>query len=508
MPRTTADRVLGAGGSVDGRYHALRAGPGESHSLRTDFVSGPAPDPAGRRIATLAHLTDLHVVDPGSPARLDFAMRTGAGDPCWGGLVDYVFRPHEALAAHAVAAMVGTLAAFDIDVCVVTGDNIDNAQGNELAAYLALLDGGEVALTPHGYHGPQRPDRDDTWYWRPDPGPDRYKQQWGFPTHPGLLELAGAPFTAPGLGHPWLACLGNHDLLVGGASAGYDQLRALVTGDRKPVALPDGFAVPDALGAFLTEPATLFAGPAEAVPALAERAFVGQDGFVAAHLRPGARPAGHGFTPANLAAGTAHYAYDPVPGLRIVVLNTNHPHGHWDGSMDAEQLNWLSEQLSADGPGDPLIVLASHHATTSLRNDYGVCPERAGERAYATEVARLALGCRNVVLWLNGHHHANRVVAHHRPGGGGLYEVTTAAVADWPCQARLLEISREPSGVVRITSTIVDHAAPPALDGPPSSSPDLATLHRELAFNDAARAGRTGAYGTNLDRNVCLRLPA
>ncbi|MEV0732685.1 hypothetical protein [Polymorphospora sp. NPDC050346] len=514
-PATTAERVLVPGATLgigsDGTYRGLRAGPGEPHRTRADLAPAVPPGPGRRVLATLAHLTDLHVVDPGSPARLDFAMRTGAGTASWGGAVDWVFRPQELLGTHAAAAMVDTLARLPVDLCVVTGDNVDNAQANELAAYLALLDGGPVVPLPDGrYAGPQRPDWDDDWYWRPDPGTDRYKRRWGFPTHPGLIERAERGFVSTGLGHPWLACLGNHDLLVGGASAAHAALATLVTGDRKPVRLPDGLDLPDALATLLTDPAPIFGGPTRPVTAAAGRAFVDTAGFVAAHRHPGARPAGHGFTPANERDGTGYYRHDPVPGLRVLVLDTNHPHGHWDGSVDRDQLAWLETELAGlDGPDDPLVVLASHHASQSMTNAYGVCPDRPAERAFADELLRIALRCRNVVLWLNGHHHTNRIVAHFRAGGGGLYEVTTAAVTDWPSQARLIEVAVEADGTCCLTSTMVDHDSP-AVAGPdldPASVPALAALHRELAYNDGVRAGRWGAGGSVADRNVRMRVP-
>ncbi|HEY8472678.1 MAG TPA: TIGR03767 family metallophosphoesterase [Natronosporangium sp.] len=500
-PPTTADRTLVAGElagtGTDGGYRLLRAAPGEPHRIRTELA--PArPHPAGGRVLLrLAHVTDLHVADPQSPVRLDFAMRVGAGDPAWGGAVDAAFRPQELLAAHAAASMAETITRLPVDLCVVTGDNLDNAQANELAAYLAVLDGGQVGLCPDGrYAGTQSAAWGDDWYWQPEAADNRYTRRWGYPTIPGLLAAAARPFTSRGVGHPWLACAGNHDLLVVGTTAARAALQPLALAGRKPTRLPDQLT--DPLETLVTRPQELFAGPTRPVQPHPGRRFIDTGEFVAAHHYLPARPAGHGFTEQNRRDGTAYYAYDATEQVRVIVLDTNHPYGHWDGSVDRRQLAWLADQLAAAGrPGGPLVILASHHGTGTFDNHRGEAP---GERAHADELLALALRWPNVVLWLNGHRHEHRVLGHRRPTGGGLLEVTTAAIMDWPSQARLIELAVTEDGALRVTSTMVDHAAPVNPTGEPDGVGWLASLHRQLAANECWRAGRRRA-GSPADRN-------
>ena len=61
-------------------------------------------------------------------------------------------RPQEALTWHAVEATLRTLDAvhgpatgLPVQLAVTTGDAIDNAQWNEMQAFIALFDGGQVA---------------------------------------------------------------------------------------------------------------------------------------------------------------------------------------------------------------------------------------------------------------------------------------------------------------------------------------------------------------------------
>src|SRR5258708_20574888 len=83
------------------------------------------------------------------------------------------------------------------------------------------------------------------------------------------------------------------------------------------------------------------------------------------------------------------------------------------------------------------------------------------------EVLELLLRFRNVVLWLNGHIHANRIAPRvGRDGGHSFWEVTTSSLVDWPCQARLVELFEAGDGPLGLGCPL----------GDPQGS-DLAPLH-------------------------------
>ena len=77
----------------DGR---LERGPGEPLRDRTDLGGGGRP---GAVLATFAQLTDTHVRDEESPARVPFLDRMG-------GAFSSTFRPQEALSTQVLAAAV------------------------------------------------------------------------------------------------------------------------------------------------------------------------------------------------------------------------------------------------------------------------------------------------------------------------------------------------------------------------------------------------------------------
>ena len=489
--RLVAGPPLRAG--TETSYRGVVAGPGEPPVVRTELVGTDAGDvePVGEAIACFAHLTDLHVTDTQSPARFEFVNRFWR-DPRFRELIT-MQRPHETLNPHAIAAMVraingvesGPLTGAPLQLAAMTGDAVDNTQRNELTNALALLNGGTVRPDSGapGYDGVQRVDWPDDIYWRPDApkGGDNFQVAFGFPTHPGMLDEAMREFESEGLAVPWLPCWGNHEQVCQGVGVVTPALAAAMAGSRKPVGMPEGIDPETAVETFVREPERYMAGPYRDVAPDRDR-------------RPIERVE---------LFEKSYYVRDEGM-VRFIVLDTVCDAGGADGSIDAAQLHWLERRLeevhgrfrTRDGSVMPTrnanryVVVLSHHGHDTLSNPHG--EGRAGE------LLDILLRFDNVVLWLNGHTHVNRVVPHRGLRHcQGFWEVTTGSLVDWPCQARLVELYRTAWGALAIGCTMLDH------DGE-----GLAGLHRELAANvplggfDSIRGGSAG------DRNAILLQPA
>jgi metallophosphoesterase (TIGR03767 family) len=511
-------------------YRAIEAGVGEPHLIRDDFgAPGADAQGSGRPLLCLVHITDLQLADVQSPARFEF-LNARFADPRYAEILP-VQRPQEALAVHAVDATIRTLGAvhgpatgLPLQLAVTTGDAIDNAQWNELRAFLALFEGGVVSPDSGGsdYDGVQSLDWPGDIFWRPDGagpgGPDFFRREYGFPHHPGLLRRALSEFTATGLGLPWLSCFGNHEALNQGVGTQTSGLAAALTGGKKPTELPAHFDHDQALELFSSHPEAFMAGPSRPVTPDAFRRPISRRDFVDAHLRAGSRPFGHGFSERNQLDGTAYYVHD-TPATRFIALDTNCLAGGPAGCLDREQARWLEARLSevhsayrgADGSeiqtghDDRLVIVFSHHGTDTLDNARGVHPEPGGEPALgAADLQAVLHRFPNVILWLNGHTHTNAIRSHHDPAdpARGFWEVTTCAVADWPCQTRVVELV-DHGEYLSIVTTMVDHDTPL---GPASleTSDDLAALHRELAANFPWAVSVMA--GTTSDRNTELRV--
>jgi hypothetical protein len=127
-----------------------------------------------------------------------------------------------------------------------------------------------------------------------------------------------------------------------------------------------------------------------------------------------------------------------------------------------------------------------------------------------------------VVLMVVGHTHRNVVLPHVRGsftrlgnrilGDGGFWEVSTASHIDWPVQSRLLEIAAG-DGIVSIFTTMLDLSSAPDSGGDLSNPTSLASLARELAYNDPTEKAKHGVADTDRhgdldDRNTQLLVPA
>lgn len=504
-------------------YATLREGPPEAVIVRSELAERVgSPTGAGSMIAAFVQLTDVQWADAQSPGRLEMLHRFGRTEETR--LLTPAHRPQEMLAAHAADALVRRINRLVDEapngaaptVVVTTGDLLDSAQHNELQTMLRVLSGGSARLESgsEAYEGVQ--DGRHSWAWDPEHAATTWSREHGFPAVPGLLDAARRELAAAGLSIPWLTCHGNHDGLIQGRAPAEIDLPEVLTGTRKVVDAPPG-----PLGDFVSDPRHLFSGTSIEVTPDPDRRKLRRSEFVEAHLADDAVPAGHGFTERNRRDGTAYYSYDLGPQLRIVMLDTTNPAGGFEGSIDRAQLAWL-EAVLADGHArhldpdgtwvetgntDRLVVLASHHPRTSMVNGTTSTGDAETEsRVLGEEVAELLARFPNVIAWISGHTHRH-LVEPFSIGQSSFWEITTASVMEWPSQVRLLQVVDNGDGTLSILSLLADHDAAIRPESGALEVDDLASWHRELAYNDPMSVGGRDARGRPEDRNVELLLP-
>jgi metallophosphoesterase (TIGR03767 family) len=532
-PRTTLDATIRPVGS--GRYRRLRWMDGEPHLVRTDLGAVPGKDRATTRRSVLyfAHHTDVHVCDAQSPARLEGGETFGWFNPG----ADGGHRPQETCTTQVLDQLVvatnevatSPLTGAPMAWCAQTGDNTDNRTVGELAWWLGVL-AGEVVTpntgAPDRYEGVQRSGWRGAWH-PDDPSHDIYGRA-GFPRLPGFLDAAVRPFQATGLDVPWLAVFGNHDVLYQGTFgervARLGEL--LASSSAKPrgaFGLVRSNVHARLAGTELDRWQRWGRGPGvlHVTPDPEARQSVPLDAFLQKLVDAG----GHGYTQEHVDQHTSWWSRPEGDAVQVIGLDTcNHRQGS-DGSLGPRQTAWLEQELQRhhrryrnpsgtwvqSGGSDRLVILLSHHNSWTMDNLHDD-PFDPGPRTSGADLVAMLARFPNVVLWVNGHSHEHKVLVHRGSApGSGCWEVDTASGIDFGQQGRTFEIVDNGDGTLSILVTVLDHAAPPAVDHRQDATwttAELASISRELAANDNRWIDPMELLGGPEDRNVELVVAA
>ncbi|GAB2844399.1 TIGR03767 family metallophosphoesterase [Streptomyces deserti] len=511
---TTLASVAAARGSSG--YRRLGAGPGWKRVVRGELAA-PKSGRAGRRtaLAAFVQLTDLHLIDAQHPLRLEYLRSTDVR----------AWRPHEALTVQGAIALVERINALrgapvtgaPLHFAMTTGDNTDNNAKSELEWFLTVMSGGRITPNtgdPRQYEGVQNSGL--KLYWQPDAAVRDADKQLGFPHLDGFLKAAIREVRSPGLNLPWYSTVGNHDSMPLGcyASHGDSYLTELAIGGKKLMSLPAAEAkkLQDAIKNAKDPRGVQYAGFLKAharamrsVTPDEQRAPFTPADYLKAHLDPAHRglgPVGHGYSSANLDAGTQYYAFRIADDVIGISLDTTDPGGHYEGSIGTAQLKWLERTLRQNK--DSYAIVFSHHTSKTMRNTRPD-PARPGERRHnGQEVLNLLGRNRNVLAWINGHIHRNVITPHAGSGGRSFWEISTASHVDYPQLARVIELADNKDGTLSLFTTLVESSAPHRTDFTDLSQTGLAALYRELSLN--APGARQDLAGDPEDRNTELVL--
>ena len=588
MGHTTAEGTVVPGPPLDPAKPEFLTltpgGPGAVRVLRELPLAKAQSRRQGRRrsLAYFAQLTDFQLADEESPARQELNAPLVRGSSSW--------RPQEALTPAVIDYSLRQLNHFTtaspdrgakgrraaMDFAILTGDQSDNQQENEMTWVRQLIEGGQtidpnsgtsdysdcslfdkVALSglpndeARRYTGVQ--DYSDYNGGAGDPNfydPNRLAGPvfTSWPGYEGLMDRAQRPFTPMGLHRgptrvPTYVANGNHDGLVQGNATAVVNSERVATGCFKPFATNP----PRALNASST-----FSLPTGfSVPPDARRRFV--DRVEAKRIYgAGSQADAHGFDfvdpSQNAASGfsAGYYAWDPKPGLRFISLETVSEGGATVGSpqgnIDDSQFGWLRRELAQARSARKIVVVFGHHAIRTMtsptpdeaaptcsgryasvegpysgtQDSHGhdrnpgcdLDPRGSSPIHLGGELASLLSASGNVVAYLAGHSHANRVAPCSSACGarGNWWEINTTATNDWPQQHRLLEIMDNRDGTLSLLGTPVDHGAQVGLPPPGSAAGfdenQLASLARAFAFNDPKQTKAAG--GRQRDANVEL----
>lgn len=426
-------------------------GAGVPITVRDDIAGGMSASGEGTQLLSFAAISDIHITDEESPVQV---IALGYLSP-----FPSAYSPVSMYSTQVLNAAVKTINNINkenkLDLVLSLGDAANNNQYNEMRWFIDVLDGKTIDPTSGGNAGKQNLDYQKT-------------------------------YTAEGLDMPWYQTIGNHDQFFTGVftvdeniskmyrgdTVANMRLDVLATGDPSLTGYYMGvFNGSDQNGAIIGIGNASGFASAPTVVADANRHAIAENGsrigFMQEFLNSSSLPFGHGYTEEMIADDFACYSFDPVEGIRIIMLDDTTVNGstigdiwaHGRGSLDEERFAWLKSELQKGQDEGVLMIIAAHIpiATMAVGSPSGWSTySEVSQEELITELQKYS----NLLMWVAGHNHRNTILPIASPDPAhpeyGFWVVETASLRDFPQQFRTFEITRYSDELVGIKTVCVD----------------------------------------------------
>jgi metallophosphoesterase (TIGR03768 family) len=443
-------------------YSSWQWGSGQDKGqLTTNMPSGYLGATNAARLLTFFCFSDIHLTDKESPSWPYWsAYKTPVGfttnTPPPGDGNSSAYSPVMLSTTHMLDAAVRTANALHrlmpFDFAMSLGDDVNNAQYNELRWFIDIMDG---------------------QYITPSSG-----------TNAGANTIDyQMPYQAAGLNPdiPWYQTLGNHDHFWAGSLVVTEYLRAsytnnqiLLFGDLDVDGIDSRSHFMGTVDGSTPYGTIIGAGPVAdfvvdgvtntpTVAADSNRYGLTPGTWMNEFFNTTSEPAGHGFSPENVTSNFACYSFEPKTNLplKVIVLDdtitdefldfTNGSSGAV-GYLDTNRLNWLTRELHAGQTNNQLMIIAAHIPIEFI----GL----GGKGISAASLMETLYNYPNLILWVTGHLHRNNIKAHPSPDSDfpeyGFWEVENPSLRDFPQQFRTFEILRNTDNSISIKTTDID----------------------------------------------------
>lgn len=445
-------------------YSAYQVGAGLPYVRRTDLLHVDVNAPNAARLLSFFAITDVHIADKESPAQPIY-VGLSAG---FGSHMSSAYSPVLLSSTQVLDAAVQTINVLHqrtpFDFGIALGDNVNNAQYNELRWFIDVMDG-KVIVPSSGAHA----------------GEDTIDYQM--------------PYQAAGLNAdiPWYQVIGNHDQFWMGSS--FENAKTLnahisdtilnmadapdsssggVNGTGFYMGVVDGSTIyGDIVGA---GPEADFPTPPKVVADEDRRSLATSDSsvknWISEFFTTTSIPKGHGFTQTAVDDEFACYSFVPKSSLplKVIVLDDtckgeNQP-SYAVGCLDATRLDWLKSELRAGQDQNQLMIIAAHVPVKPQKDIDDTTPLPlfvTSDFINDDSLLDTLHEYPNLILWIAGHRHKNVVTP--QPSADiadypeqGFWEVETASLRDFPQQFRTFDIRRNTDNTISIVVTNVDTA--------------------------------------------------